>query len=412
MISIQSLGLLLFGFLMLAQGCSAQETGVQSGLVEKENPDIREIYTGADYLLRDPAQLAGKHLGLVVNQTSMVSGKHLVDTLLKLDIDILNIFAPEHGFRGQADAGEVVKDGVDVQTGLPIVSLYGSHKKPTSIDLEGIDLVIFDIQDVGARFYTYISTLHYVMEACAEAGIEVLVLDRPNPNGFVVDGPVLDMAYTSFVGKHPVPVLHGMTVGEYAQMINGEAWLSNGIQCELSIIPCVNYTHNDRYSLPVKPSPNLPDDRAIACYPSTCFFEGTVISEGRGTDYPFQVFGAPELDSALCSFTFIPISLSGAKHPKFDGKQCYGFSIVDVPNDFEEQTGVNLNYLIHLYNLYPEPAAFFLANGFFDKLAGGKELREAIINGQTAEEIKASWQDDLLAFKAKRKQYLLYPDFE
>ena len=397
---------------MLAQGCSAQETGVQSGLVEKENPDIREIYTGADYLLRDPAQMAGKHLGLVVNQTSMVGGKHLVDTLLKLDIDILNIFAPEHGFRGQADAGEVVKDGVDVQTGLPIVSLYGSHKKPTSIDLEGIDLVIFDIQDVGARFYTYISTLHYVMEACAEAGIEVLVLDRPNPNGFVVDGPVLDVAYTSFVGKHPVPVLHGMTVGEYAQMINGEAWLSNGIQCELSIIPCVNYTHNDRYSLPVKPSPNLPDDRAIACYPSTCFFEGTVISEGRGTDYPFQVFGAPELDSALCSFTFIPISMSGAKHPKFDGKQCYGFSIVDVPNDFEEQTGVNLNYLIHLYNLYPEPAAFFLANGFFDKLAGGKELREAIINGQTAEEIKASWQDDLLAFKAKRKQYLLYPDFE
>ena len=412
MISIQSLGLLLFGFLMLAQGCSAQETGVQSGLVEKEYPDIREIYTGADYLLRDPAQLAGKHLGLVVNQTSMVSGKHLVDTLLKLDTDILNIFAPEHGFRGQADAGEVVKDGVDVQTGLPIVSLYGSHKKPTSIDLEGIDLVIFDIQDVGARFYTYISTLHYVMEACAEAGIAVLVLDRPNPNGFVVDGPVLDMAYTSFVGKHPVPVLHGMTVGEYAQMINGEAWLSNGIQCELSIIPCVNYTHNDRYSLPVKPSPNLPDDRAIACYPSTCFFEGTVISEGRGTDYPFQVFGAPELDSALCSFTFIPISMSGAKHPKFDGKQCYGFSIVDVPNDFEEQTGVNLNYFIHLYNLYPEPAAFFLANGFFDKLAGGKELREAIINGQTAEEIKASWQDDLLAFKAKRKQYLLYPDFE
>ena len=412
MISIQSLGLLLFGFLMLAQGCSAQETGVQSGLVEKENPDIREIYTGADYLLRDPAQLAGKHLGLVVNQTSMVSGKHLVDTLLKLDTDILNIFAPEHGFRGQADAGEVVKDGVDVQTGLPIVSLYGSHKKPTSIDLEGIDLVIFDIQDVGARFYTYISTLHYVMEACAEAGIAVLVLDRPNPNGFVVDGPVLDMAYTSFVGKHPVPVLHGMTVGEYAQMINGEAWLSNGIQCELSVIPCVNYTHKDRYSLPVKPSPNLPDDRAIACYPSTCFFEGTVISEGRGTDYPFQVFGAPELDSSLSSFTFTPISMSGAKHPKFEGKPCYGFSIVDVPNDFEEQIGVNLNYLIHLYNLYPEPAAFFLANGFFDKLAGGKELREAIINGQTAEEIKASWQDDLLAFKAKRKQYLLYPDFE
>lgn len=412
MISIQSLGLLLFGFLMLAQGCSAQDNGVQSGLVEKENSDIQEIYTGADYLLRDPAQLAGKHLGLVVNQTSMVGGKHLVDTLLKLDIDILNIFAPEHGFRGQADAGEVVKDGVDVQTGLPIISLYGNHKKPTPTDLEGIDLVIFDIQDVGARFYTYISTLHYVMEACAEAGIEVLVLDRPNPNGFVVDGPVLDTAYTSFVGKHPVPVLHGMTVGEYAQMINGEAWLSDGIQCELSVIPCVNYTHNDRYSLPVKPSPNLPDDRAIACYPSTCFFEGTVISEGRGTDYPFQVFGAPELDSALCSFTFTPISKSGAKHPKFEGKPCYGFSIVDVPNDFGEQMGINLNYLIHLYNLYPEPAAFFLANGFFDKLAGGKALREAIINGQTAEEIKASWQDDLFAFKAKRKQYLLYPDFE
>lgn len=391
--------------------CSAQEAEAK---IEQGEEELiaNKLLTGAENLLLSPEVLEGKQLGLVVNQTSMVGDKHLVDALLEMKIDIVRIFAPEHGFRGQVDAGEKVKDGIDAKTGLPIVSLYGNHKKPTQADLEGIDLVIFDIQDVGARFYTYISTLHYVMEACAEEGVDMMVLDRPNPNGFLVDGPVLDMAFSSFVGKHPVPVLHGMTVGEYAQMINGEGWLNDGVQSELTVVSCSNYTHKDSYSLPVKPSPNLPDDRAIQCYPSTCFFEGTVISEGRGTAHPFQVFGAPEIDSKLCSFSFTPVSMPGAKYPKFEGEKCHGYSIVDVSNDFEEQKGINLNYLISMYNLYPDSSRFFLDNGFFDKLAGGTSLREAIVAGQSAEDIKASWEPGLTEFKAVRKQYLLYPDFE
>ncbi|MCD8528810.1 MAG: DUF1343 domain-containing protein [Chitinophagales bacterium] len=372
----------------------------------------QDIEVGADVILQDLKLLANKNIALVVNQTSETKEGHLVDALLNKGISVNKIFAPEHGFRGTADAGESVKNGIDVKTGLPIISLYGNHKKPTSEDLKGIDYVIFDIQDVGARFYTYISTLHYVMEACAENNIPLMVLDRPNPNGHIVDGNVLDMKHTSFVGMHPIPILHGMTIGEYAQMIKGEQWLKNGLQCDLTVINMENYDHNKAYSLPIKPSPNLPDDRAIACYPSTCFFEGTVISEGRGTDFPFQVFGAPELDKSLCTYSFTPKSKEGAKYPKFENKVCYGFSIANPENDFPNEKGVNLNYLIMVYNLYPNKENFFLKNGFFDLLAGGTQLREAIIAGKTEEEIKESWQDELNNFKTIRKKYLLYPDFE
>lgn len=368
--------------------------------------------TGAEVLLQDTQQLKNKNIAMVVNPTSMVGSQHLLDTLLQNEVSVIKIFAPEHGFRGKADAGEKIVDGIDSKSGLPVISLYGSHKKPTKEDLTDIDLLIFDIQDVGVRFYTYISTLHYVMEACAENNVELLVLDRPNPNGNRVDGNVLYMDYSSFVGMHPVPVLHGMTVGEYAQMINGEGWLENGVKCQLTVLKCHGYTHDMPYSLPIKPSPNLPNDRAIFLYPSTCFFEGTVISEGRGTDFPFQVFGAPDIDKDLVPYAFTPKSKEGAKYPKFENKTCYGYNISTPIENFDEQNGINLSYLISMYNLYPDKENFFLKNGFFDKLAGGTALRKAIVEGQTEEEIKATWQEDLEEFKEIRKQYLLYPDFE
>lgn len=400
----------LWGCGLLA--CSAQEAPYKKAGVMEVPVQTNAIRTGAEELMVNLESVAELKLGLLVNQTSMLEDAHLVDALLAEGIAVERIFAPEHGFRGEADAGEKVKDGMDLTTGLPIISLYGNHKKPTVEDLDDLDAVIFDIQDVGVRFYTYISTLHYLMEACAEFGVKVIVLDRPNPHGHLVDGNILDQNFSSFVGMHPVPVLHGMTVGEYAQMINGEGWLAEGLLCDLTVIACENYTHKDTYSLPVKPSPNLPDDRAIECYPSTCFFEGTVISEGRGTSTPFQVFGAPSIDPALTTHAFTPESMPGAKYPKFENQKCYGFDISGVPNDFEERKGLNLDYLISMYNLYPEKDQFFLANGFFDKLAGGTELREAIVSGMTAESIKASWADELADFKSIRSKYLLYPDFE
>jgi len=404
--------LLVLGALFLFS-CQAQnETKAQptAAAVVKESP--LKIKTGAAVFLEDLSAYQNKNIALLVNPTSMVNNKHVVDALLEKEVKIVKIFAPEHGFRGTADAGETIKDGVDAKTNLPVISLYGKHKKPTAEDLAGIDVVIFDVQDVGARFYTYISTLHYVMEACAENKVKLVVLDRPNPNGHIVDGNILDLEYQSFIGMHPIPVLHGMTIGEYAQMINGENWLNNNLKCNLTVIKMENYDHLTPYSLPIKPSPNLPDDRAIALYPSTCFFEGTVISEGRGTDLPFQVFGAPEIDKNLVPYAYTPKSKAGAKYPKFENKTCYGFNISEVPNAFEEQKGINLNYLITMYNLYPNKENFFLKNGFFDKLAGGTQLRKDIIAGKSAEEIKASWQKELNQFKEIRKQYLLYADFE
>lgn len=349
--------------------------------------------------------IEGKSVAIVANQTSMVAGTHLVDTLLSLGMNISVIFAPEHGFRDLADAGDSIQDGRDPQTGVRIISLYGSHFKPTTEDLNGIEVVIFDIQDVGVRFYTYISTMHYVMEACAENKVKFIVLDRPNPNGFYFDGSIADTAYRSFVGMHPVTVVHGMTVGEYAGIINGEGWLSGGAKCELTVIKCNNYNHNTLYELPVKPSPNLPNQNSIYLYPSICWFEGTNISLGRGTPYPFQVFGSPELPDR--GFSFIPESVAGARNPPLLGQKCYGTDLRDaIEQGLVPAPEINLEWLINAYNDYPDKENFFTP--YFDVLAAGPELREQIRKGMTAEEIRDTWKADLEKFGLLRSKYLLY----
>jgi len=361
---------------------------------------------GANRMYLYIKDLQDKNIGVVTNQTGIVKtekGKyvHLVDTLLKKKIKLTKVFAPEHGFRGEADAGEVVKDGKDTHTGLPIVSLYGKNKKPTAEQLKGIDLMLFDLQDVGARFYTYISTLHYVMEACAEAHIPLIVLDRPNPNGHYIDGPVLQPAFKSFIGMHPVPVVYGMTIGEYAQMINGEKWLAKSVTTDLKVISLANYTHQTAYSLPVKPSPNLPNDASVNLYPSLCFFEGTNVSMGRGTNKQFQIYGAPYFDKTV--FHFTPKPNAGDKSPKFNGKVCYGedlsktaplsqLNLVWLKKAFEQGKGVK--------------TSFFTAS--FNKIAGNDLLKKQITEGKTEAEIRQSWQKDLDKFKEIRKKYLLY----
>jgi len=342
--------------------------------------------------------LKNQKVGVVSNQTSMIENTHLVDSLLSLGIDIIKVFSPEHGFRGIADAGAKIEDGIDSKTGIPIISLYGKNKKPKAKQLQGIDVLIFDIQDVGVRFYTYISTLHYVMEAAAESNIKVIVLDRPNPNGHYVDGPILDTAFQSFVGMHSIPIVHGMTIGEYAKMITGENWIST--KCELIVIEMKNYTHNTNYDLPIKPSPNLPNARALNLYPSLCLFEGTNISVGRGTDYPFQHFGAPYLKS---SYSFIPKSGEGSKYPKHENIVCFG---TDLRFQDNYLTTINLNWIIEAYRQCFEKKKFF--NNFFDKLAGTDKLKKQIIAGKTAKEIKASWEEGLSSFKELRENYLIY----
>ncbi len=368
-----------------------------------------KIIVGAEQTQTYLPLIKNKNIALVVNQTSLIAKKHLVDSLLSLQIKIINIFAPEHGFRGDHSAGEKVNSTIDVKTGLPIISLYGSHKKPTVDDLKNIDVVIFDIQDVGARFYTYISTLHYVMEACAEQNIELIILDRPNPNGHYVDGPVLDLKFQSFVGMHPVPVVHGMTVGEYAQMINGEKWLNNGIQCNLKIIKVQNYTHDSMYKLPVRPSPNLPTMEAIYLYPSLCFFEGTNYSVGRGTNKPFECVGKP--GNAIGDYHFTPKSIPGiADHPPQEGKDCKGFLLSKFANNYLKGSGkIYLFCLIDMYKNDTAKTKFF--NDFFDKLAGSDQLRKHITEGKSEGEIRSYWKKDLEKFKIIRKKYLLYRDF-
>ena len=325
---------------------------------------------------------------------------HIVDSLVSLDINIHKVFAPEHGFRGKADAGEHITNGKDPKTGIDIISIYGKNKKPSATQLEGIDIIVFDIQDVGARFYTYISSLHYVMEACAENNIPMLILDRPNPNGHYTDGPVLESAHKSFVGMHPIPVVHGMTIGEYAQMINGEKWLNNGIQCDITIIKCENYNKQIEYNLPIKPSPNLPNDVAINLYPSLCFFEGTTISVGRGTEMQFQIFGAPHLPKT--DFSFTPKPNEGAKYPKHENKICFGEDL--------RKTGkldsLNLEWLSSAYNLSTNKETFF--NNFFTKLAGTKKLQQQIVSGMNYQDIKKSWVEGLHKYNEMRKSYLLY----
>ncbi len=352
--------------------------------------------------------LKGKNVALVVNQSSRVGHRHLVDFLLSNKIKVKKIFAPEHGFRGNADAGAHVKNSRDIKTGLPIVSLYGKHKKPGTSDLKGIDVILFDIQDVGVRFYTYLSTLHYVMEAAAQHGIPVILLDRPNPNGYYIDGPVLKKKYASFVGLHPVPVVYGMTIGEYARMINGERWLHNGIHVNLKVILLLHYTHQSSYTLPVKPSPNLPNERAVLLYPSLAFFEGTVISAGRGTTKPFQLYGAAGYQKR--TFSFVPRSRPGATYPKYKGQRCYGEDLSHIPlKKLRAKKQINLAYLIDAYKNYPDKKSFFLKSRFMDKLAGSDLLRKQISAGVSEKEIRQSWQKDLRKFKEIRKKYLLYP---
>jgi uncharacterized protein YbbC (DUF1343 family) len=393
--------------LILNTSCYAKENNRNTEVNINEgkgNTKQQELKLGIERPQEYLPFLEGKSVALVVNQTSAIGENHLVDILLSEKMAVKTIFAPEHGFRGKADAGEKVKDGVDVKTGLPIISLYGKHKKPTPEDLKNIDIVVFDIQDVGARFYTYISTLHYIMEACAENNIKVLVLDRPNPNGHFVDGNVLDLKFKSFVGMHPIPVVHGMTIAEYAQMINGEKWLENGLQCDLEIIKCENYDRNEIYELPIKPSPNLPNAQSINLYPSICFFEGTQISIGRGTAFPFQVVGSPLTKQEGSDFTFIPKSTSGAKYPKHENKECYG---LDLRNE-KIFNSLDLTLLIQFYKRYKDKDHFFLENNFIDLLAGTDQLRKDIQAGKTAKEIKASWEPALSQFKETRKKYLLY----
>ena len=359
---------------------------------------------GIDRLHLFVDSLVGKRIAVVANQTSMVKSLHLVDTLLALKLNIVKVFSPEHGFRGDIDAGEKIDHSVDEKTCLPLYSLYGNNKKPSASQLEDVDIVIYDIQDVGVRFYTFISTLHYVMEACAENNKQLLVLDRPNPNGHYVDGPVLEPAYKSFVGMHPVPVVYGMTIGEYAMMINGEGWLSRSASCNLWIIPCKNYTHKTKYSLPISPSPNLKSDEAISLYPSLCFFEATTVSIGRGTEKPFEVFGHPKFPSG--SFSFTPIPQVGAKNPLHVNKTCTGYDL--SKKSMRRTYEINLNYLLLARDLLGDSTAFIDQANFFNRLAGTASLKEQLAKGWSAREIRETWKPGLDKFLDIRKKYLLY----
>ncbi|WP_242916230.1 exo-beta-N-acetylmuramidase NamZ family protein [Pontibacter liquoris] len=373
------------------------------------------LVTGADQVAEYLPYLKGKRVGMVVNPTSIIGKTPSVDSLRALGVNIVRIFGPEHGFRGNASAGAKVDDSVDPATGIPVFSLYGKTHKPTKESLADIDVLVFDIQDVGARFYTYIGTMHRVMEACAENGKELLILDRPNPNGYLVDGPVLDMALKSGIGMHPVPIAHGMTVGEYAQMINGEGWLANGVKCPIKIIKVRNYSRQLPYTLPVNPSPNLNTPQSILLYPSLCLFEGTIISQGRGTHFPFTVLGNPDLKGKY-DFSFTPISINGmSETPLHQDKACYGLDLRTYDTAALRQSGqLNLGWLLEMYQAYPYKDKFFdfkQSNqmGDFDKLAGTRQLKAQIIAGATEAEIRQSWEPALSQFKSMRQQYLLYP---
>ena len=366
---------------------------------------VMAISPGAENFPAYKELLKGKKVGIVANQTSVVGEMHTVDFLRGQQVNIVRIFCPEHGFRGDADAGETVGDYKDKATGLPVISLYGKKKKPLPEDLKGLDILIFDMQDVGVRFYTYLSTLHYVMEACAENQISLIVMDRPNPNAFYVDGPVLEMKHKSFVGMHPVPIVYGMTIGEYAQMINGEGWLKDAVKCNLKVIPCRDWQRNMTYDLPRKPSPNLPDKVSVMLYPSICLFEGTVVSEGRGTYTPFQVFGHPQLKDM--TYTFTPQSIDGmSKSPKCLGKKCYGIDLTNKYDEVKQGKRLRLDWLLLAYQNYMGKEPFFVP--FFEKLAGTDQLRKDIEAGKSETYIRASWQPELRRFAQVREKYLIY----
>ncbi len=387
-----------------------------SNKVETNNPIISaKPIPGAEQTSKYLPYLKGKRIGIVANLTSTIGDKLSVDSLLAMGVKIVKIFGPEHGFRGDASRGIKVDDSVDPQTGIKIISLYGKTEKPTKEHLADVDLMIFDVQDVGARFYTKIRTLHYVMEACAENNKELLILDRPNPNGFYVDGPILEAHLKSGIGTHRIPITHGMTLGEFAQMLNGEGWLANKVKCKLRIIKVANYTHDTPYELPVKPSPNLNTQQSVLLYPSLCLFEGTIISQGRGTYMPFTVLGAPAL-KGIYEFSFRPTSIKGmSETPLHQDMECYGLDLRNYDTTiFRKTRRLNLKWLIDLYNAYPDKERFFDFTqskeiGNFDKLAGTENLRKQIIAGKTEEDIRQSWEPGLSEFKAMQRKYLLYP---
>ncbi|TAF33289.1 MAG: DUF1343 domain-containing protein [Cytophagales bacterium] len=397
--------LLVFSLLsLLVAACGVGKSSSQNNRQQAAQVQQTTLRTGAqqDHLYVE--WLKGKKVGLVLNQTAIYDSKtHLVDFLRQQNINITRIFVPEHGFRGTADAGEHVKNGIDPQTKIPLMSLYGQDKKPKPEYIKDLDILLFDIQDVGARFYTYISTLHYLMEACAEHNKPLIVLDRPNPNGHYVDGPIRQQGFSSFVGVHPIPIVHGLTVAELAQMINGEKWLRNGLQCELKLIHCKNYTHQTPYILPVRPSPNLKDSAAIWLYPSLCLFEGTPLSVGRGTPLSFRIFGHPNLPQN--QFSFVPKADEGNKKPIFENQICYGTDLSHLTAPLQK---LDISYLLKAYEQYPEKAQFFTP--FFDKLAGDSTLRICIQKGMTEAEIRQTWQKDLNRYRVMRKKYLLYPE--
>lgn len=394
-----------------AQGLSEAEISnpdttfitVESAAVENG----AEVFPGIHRFFEDLSFVKGKRIAVVANHTSLIEGKHLVDSLIASGLDVKRIFAPEHGFRGNLADGATVADHLDALTGLPIVSLYGKNKKPNPEYLADLDVVIFDIQDVGARFYTFLSTMHNVMEACAEVGVAVVVLDRPNPNIHYIDGPVLDKKFSSFVGMHPVPVVYGMSIGEYALMINGEGWLEGGVRCKLEVVKCENYTRKSRYTLPVPPSPNLPDMRAVYLYPSLCLFEGTNVSVGRGTPNPFMVIGEP--GNTRGEFMFTPVAIPGVSdYPPHEKVTCRGYDLREVIDLQSPIDSINVEWLVRMYQETDNKSGFFLKSGFFQKLAGTDQLRNAVIAGTQADDIRRSWRADIQEFKALRAKYLIY----
>jgi len=398
------LGLVLF-FVFLLFSCQSHPDSSEHYSKIKDTIEKKDssLLLGAERMEELLEKIGDRTVALVGNQTSILSmNQHLVDTLISRNVHLLKVFSPEHGFRGTQSAGQKIANSRDEKTGLPIVSLYGDHKKPTKEDLDNVELVVFDIQDVGVRFYTYISTLHNVMEACAEFGVPILVLDRPNPNGDYIDGPVLEMTHKSFVGMHPVPVVHGMTIGEYALMINGEYWLRDSLQCDLRVLECKNYHHSMHYSLPVPPSPNLRSDISIRLYPSLCFFEGTTISIGRGTAKPFELYGHPDLDKD--NFSFKPKSMTGAVYPKHQNIQCGGVNLANEPLD----SRFTLRYLIDALNLVGDPVSTINRKKFFVLLSGTEKLYNQIINGLSEKEIRKTWDSDLEAYSVIRAKYLIY----
>jgi uncharacterized protein YbbC (DUF1343 family) len=404
--SLKSISILILLFTGTFVSCSQNTKSIPKPVIQ-----IGAANTGSYINL-----LKGKSVGVIVNQSSYINSTHLIDSLITLGVDVKKVFCPEHGFRGAIDAGKKVKSYTDEKTGLPIISLYGKNKKPSVEQLADIDIVIFDIQDVGVRFYTYLSTMHYAMEACAENNKKMIVLDRPNPNAYYIDGPILDTAFSSFLGLHPVPIVYGMTIGEYGQMINGEKWLKDSVVCDLTVIALQKYDHNMVYKLPIQPSPNLRNMSAIYMYPSMGLFEGTIISVGRGTDTPFQLIGHPELKNTTKNkkhkaLTYTPVEKPGAKYPKFKNKECKGINIADYGESYiKNSKKIYLNWVIDAYNNIDDKASFFEAN--FDYHAGNDILQQQIKDGVSIKEIHKTWKEGLDNFKLIREKYLIYPDFK